>query len=113
WSDELMPNTTSGGILYVDTCAIVACPFSLHDALPILGLTLGVDQGITNRNKLTEAVLQNPETTKHKPTIGKEVFLGGFDAVYDCIGSEDSLDDALRVTRGRGKVTLVGCAGEL
>lgn len=78
-----------------------------------MGLTLGVDQGITNRKKLTEAVLQNPETTKHKPTIGKEVFLGGFDAVYDCIGSEDSLDDALRVTRGRGKVTLVGCAGEL
>src|SRR5699024_12036005 len=67
-----------------------------------MGLTLGVDQGITNRKKLTEAVLQNPETTKHKPTIGKEVFLGGFDTVYDCIGSEVSLDDALRMTRGRG-----------
>src|SRR5699024_4849887 len=78
-----------------------------------MGLTLGVDQGITNRKKLTEAVLQNPETTKHKPTIGKEEFLGGFDTVYDCIGSEVSLDDALRMTRGRGKVTLVGCAGEL
>ncbi|HLQ96801.1 MAG TPA: alcohol dehydrogenase catalytic domain-containing protein [Pseudogracilibacillus sp.] len=86
---------------------------SMLDYQKEMGLTLGVDQSITDRKKLEEAVLRNPETTKHKPTIGKDVFLGGFDAVYDCIGSETSLDDSLRMARGRGKVTLVGCAGEM
>ena len=51
--------------------------------------------------------------TRHKPLIGKDVFVGGFDAVYDCIGSPESLSDALSLSRGHGKITLVGCAGEI
>ncbi|WP_176446666.1 zinc-binding dehydrogenase [Lentibacillus sp. CBA3610] len=39
--------------------------------------------------------------------------MGGFDSIYDCIGSKESLDDSLRLARERGKVTLVGCAGEI
>ena len=46
--------------------------------------------------------------TRHKPLIGKDVFVGGFDAVYDCIGSPESFSDALSLSRGRGKITLVG-----
>src|SRR5690625_798486 len=78
-----------------------------------MGLTLGVDQGVTNRKELEEMMLQIPHTTKHKPVLGRNVFLGGFDAVYDCIGSKESIEDALSMARERGKVTLVGCAGEI
>ena len=79
-----------------------------------MGLTLGVNQGVTNLKELEHMMLQNiPNTTKHKPVVGRSVFMGGFDAVYDCIGSKESLNDAISMTRGRGKITLVGCAGEI
>ncbi len=78
-----------------------------------MGMRLGVDQGVTSLGELEDTILQIPNTTKHKPMLGRSVFVGGFDAVYDCIGSKESLNDALSMTRGRGKITLVGCAGEI
>lgn len=39
------------------------------------------------------------------------VLEAGFDVVYDCIGSEQTLDDATRMTRPRGTTVLVGTAG--
>ncbi|WP_373893580.1 zinc-dependent alcohol dehydrogenase [Virgibacillus natechei] len=78
-----------------------------------MGIKMGANEGFMNRDELEHAVLNMPETSKHKPVIGKEVFSGGFDSIYDCIGSKESLDDSLRMARERGKVTLVGCAGEI
>lgn len=78
-----------------------------------MGIKMGVNEGLMNREELELAVLSMSETSKHKPVIGREVFSGGFDSIYDCIGSKESLDDSLRMARERGKVTLVGCAGEI
>ncbi|MBW3561258.1 MAG: zinc-binding dehydrogenase [Actinobacteria bacterium] len=39
------------------------------------------------------------------------VLEAGFDVVYDCIGSDQTLDDATRMTRPRGTTVLVGTAG--
>jgi threonine dehydrogenase-like Zn-dependent dehydrogenase len=36
--------------------------------------------------------------------------VGGADIVYECVGNEGSIDDALRFTRGGGTVVLVGLA---
>ena len=36
---------------------------------------------------------------------------GGADVVYDCVGSEDSIADALAVVRPGGRVVLVGMPG--
>lgn len=77
------------------------------------GLKLGVDHGVTNMKDLTKVMLNIPNTTSHKPMIGNQVFAGGFDAVYDCVGSKESLEQSLDMVRERGKVTLVGCAGEI
>jgi len=46
-----------------------------------------------------------------KPTLGKLVVLGGADRVYECTGSDKSLDDANRLARSGGKVILVGLPG--
>lgn len=47
-----------------------------------------------------------------KPIIGKRVLSGGgVDFTYECVGSDDSIDDSLRLTRSRGKVVLVGVPG--
>lgn len=77
------------------------------------GLELGVDNGVTSTKELEKTMLQLPQTTHHKPLVGEQVYVGGFDAVYDCIGSEESLKTSLGMARERGKVTLVGCAGEI
>ncbi len=48
-----------------------------------------------------------------RPLLGRPVFSSGFDLVYDCVGSAQSLGDALRVTRPGGTLVLVGTAGPL
>jgi threonine dehydrogenase-like Zn-dependent dehydrogenase len=40
-----------------------------------------------------------------------ERLAGGADVVFDCVGSGDSLDTALRMTRPGGRIVLVGMAG--
>ena len=46
--------------------------------------------------------------TQHAPEIGRPTVLGGFDVVFDCVGSAQSLDYSLRFTRARGTTVLVG-----
>jgi L-iditol 2-dehydrogenase len=48
-----------------------------------------------------------------KPILGRPFLSGGFDRVYDCVGSHASIDDALRITRGGGTIVMVGAAGVL
>src|SRR5690625_3898626 len=107
-----------GMIAYTVIAAIrllgIDCHITQLSLLPYqkqMGLKLGVNEGLTSRRELEKTMLNMPETSRHKPELGRDVFVGGFDAVYDCIGSKESLDDTLRMTRERGKVTLVGCAG--
>lgn len=46
---------------------------------------------------------------KVMPTrFGHQAFIGGFDLVYDCVGSGQSLTDALKFARSGGTVVLVG-----
>ena len=47
-----------------------------------------------------------------KPIIGKRILYGGgVDVTYECVGSDDSVDDSLRLTRNHGRVVLVGVPG--
>jgi threonine dehydrogenase-like Zn-dependent dehydrogenase len=41
------------------------------------------------------------------------MLLGGFDRVLDCVGSGESIEQAITITRARGRVILVGMPGEL
>ncbi len=50
----------------------------------------------------------------YQPLVGPEVYSsGGFPLIFDCVGSEGSLEQALRYGAPRGRVVLLGCAGEL
>ena len=44
----------------------------------------------------------------YQPELGKPVLLGGVDVTFDCVASATTIDDALRFTRGQGRVILVG-----
>lgn len=49
----------------------------------------------------------------YKPTLGRPVTDWGFDVVFDCVGSRESIDDGLRATRQGGSFVLLGAAGEI
>jgi threonine dehydrogenase-like Zn-dependent dehydrogenase len=44
------------------------------------------------------------------PILGKPAPVGGADLIYECVGSDGSVDDALRLAAAGGKVVLVGLA---
>lgn len=50
---------------------------------------------------------------RHRPIDGDEVLTGGFDLVFDGVGSGASVDACLRVVAPRGRLVLLGTAGEL
>lgn len=47
----------------------------------------------------------------HDPELGKPTVIGGFDVVFDCVGSPASIDDAIRFTRAGGVMVLIGMPG--
>jgi L-iditol 2-dehydrogenase len=60
-----------------------------------------------------EAATQVTGAKRYKPIKGKPVYAGGFDWVFDAVGSARSVDESLRVAGPHGRVVMVGCAGEL
>lgn len=59
-----------------------------------------------------DAAVRIAGAKKYKPIKGKPTYAGGFDWVYDCVGSTSSVDDSLRVAGPRGHIVMVGCAAE-
>lgn len=47
----------------------------------------------------------------YQPVIGKPVLIGGADLVYECVGNNGSVDDALRLAAPGGKVIFLGSTG--
>jgi threonine dehydrogenase-like Zn-dependent dehydrogenase len=45
--------------------------------------------------------------------VGRELLLGGFDTVVDCVGSGPSIEAAVTATRPRGVVVLAGMPGQV
>ncbi len=84
-----------------------------YDFQKELALTLGADAAFTGRDAAVQAAKAMTTVKAHRPPIGPQVYMGGFDVVYDCVGSSSSVDDALRLTRSGGSIVLVGGAGEL
>lgn len=48
---------------------------------------------------------------RYDPELGKPVVLGGADRAFECIGSPGTIEDAVRLTRPGGEVSLVGMPG--
>ncbi|EGL82946.1 Alcohol dehydrogenase GroES domain protein [Caldalkalibacillus thermarum TA2.A1] len=76
-----------------------------------MSLKLGTDKVVQNKKELEEDLLTIPSTGKYQPLIGPSVYTGGYDVVYDCVGTRQTLHDAIHVTRDRGQIVLVGAAG--
>ncbi len=60
---------------------------------------------------LTQTQAAGTPALLHQPELGKPIVLGGVDCVLDCVGSSQSIDDAMRLTAPRGTLLLVGMPG--
>jgi threonine dehydrogenase-like Zn-dependent dehydrogenase len=73
-------------------------------------IRLGADEVVHPKETYTRL----PEllgTEVQKPELGKPVIMGGADKVLECVGSPATMEDAVRLTKPRGEVSLVGMPG--
>lgn len=50
-------------------------------------------------------------TEVYRPELGKLVVMGGAEKVFECVGAQGTMEDAVRLTEPGGEVTLVGMPG--
>jgi threonine dehydrogenase-like Zn-dependent dehydrogenase len=79
-----------------------------HQLQQELARALGADEIVPATSGSFAELCRQVGATRHQAEIGAPTVLGGFDAVFDCVGSPRSLDEALRLTRARGTTILVG-----
>jgi threonine dehydrogenase-like Zn-dependent dehydrogenase len=68
---------------------------------------LGADEVISADDPY-EATARITDAKLYVGAFNNRMLLGGFDVVYDCIGSAQSVQDSLRWARAGGTVVLVG-----
>ena len=86
---------------------LVLVPFQAE-----LARALGADDVIVaTAEDAFERVIALTGARRHKPIIGREVLTGGFAVSFDCVGTPDSLRDALAYTRSQGTIVMVGACG--
>ena len=119
-ADEKILIIGGGMIAYAVLAALRLLGFKNHVTqlllLPFqaeLAKQLGADEVLTPGPSLMEKVAQATGGQRHKPIIGPEVMLGGFPVVFDCIGSPESLRDALSYVNSHGTIVLAGNSGIL
>jgi threonine dehydrogenase-like Zn-dependent dehydrogenase len=71
------------------------------------GLRLRATAVFSTKRDFYVEVAERTGGTLFKPTLGKRVLEGGCDITFECVGTNDSTDDAIRLTRSGGTVVLV------
>lgn len=78
-----------------------------------LARKLGADVTVSPGDEARGALIDTGARA-YMPMVGGEVYAGGgYDMVFDCVGSPSSLTQSLRSTAARGEVVLLGCAGQV
>jgi len=73
------------------------------------GATRTVAPGDEARDALIDTGAQ-----AYMPIVGDEVYAdGGFPLIFDCVGSGQTIKQALRFAAVRGRIVLLGCAAEI
>ncbi|MGH7550188.1 MAG: zinc-binding dehydrogenase, partial [Gemmatimonadota bacterium] len=70
---------------------------------------LGADDVVPPENRPALGAAIGAEL--HEPELGPPTAVGGADLTFDCVGSGGTLDEAMRFTRPRGAVIVVGMPG--
>jgi threonine dehydrogenase-like Zn-dependent dehydrogenase len=74
---------------------------------------LGASDVVTPGDAARDALVRTGAQA-YMPIVGDEVYAGGgFPCVFDCVGSAESLDQAMRYASPRARIVLLGCAAKL
>jgi threonine dehydrogenase-like Zn-dependent dehydrogenase len=68
---------------------------------------LGADE-VVSGGKLYERLAARTGARYFRGYFGNEILLGGYDVVYDTVGNDRSINDALRWARGGGRAVILG-----
>ncbi len=71
----------------------------------------GADEVLESRDALFDWAASLPGADSFKPTLAPRLVEGGPSLVYDTVGSERTLADALALTREGGRIVVPGAAG--
>jgi len=78
-----------------------------------LARALGATHVVKPGGEAREALVETGARA-YQPIIGEEVFSGGgFPYLVDCVGSGESVAQALRFASPRGRVVILGCAAQV
>jgi threonine dehydrogenase-like Zn-dependent dehydrogenase len=72
---------------------------------------LGADVVIRGGRSMRSDLARELGVELHETELGPPTSLGGADVTFDCIANGRTLDDAMRFTRARGAVIVVGMPG--
>lgn len=75
--------------------------------------SLGASDVITPGDEARQSLIDTGSSA-YMPIIGDEVYAGGgFPLILDCVGSGQTIKQALRYASPRGKIVMLGCAAEI
>jgi threonine dehydrogenase-like Zn-dependent dehydrogenase len=116
-SDEVVVVQGAGtiGLLTVAAVQLLTPPRRLivvakHPVQRELALSLGTDQVVAPGEVFKRVRFATGARRLEGP--GRPVLLGGADLTFECTGTGGGLNDAVRYTRGGGRVVAVGMPGE-
>jgi threonine dehydrogenase-like Zn-dependent dehydrogenase len=75
-----------------------------------LALRLGADQVVSPAEAFQR--IRFATGARRLDGMDRPLLLGGADVTFDCVGRADSLNDAVRLTRGGGPLVVVGMPGQ-
>lgn len=73
-----------------------------------IAATLGADTVLLREKDLFGTAVKQTAAKKYSGPLNNTTVSGGFDIVYDCVGSRRTLNDGLRVSRAGGSLVMVG-----
>ena len=79
-----------------------------HPHQAVAARRLGADHVLTGKFDAYSMIAALTGARHYKGMLGNQMLVGGFDVVYDCVGSARTVEDALRWTRAGGAVVVVG-----
>jgi threonine dehydrogenase-like Zn-dependent dehydrogenase len=78
-----------------------------------LALALGASEIVRPGPEARQALV-GTGAMAYQPLSGGEVYSGGgFPVIYDCVGSRESLDQAIRFATPRGRIIVLGCSAQI
>ena len=82
-----------------------------HEAA--IARALGADRIVAPGSEARQALVDTG-AQGYMPIVGDEVFAGGgFPLIFDCVGSAQTLAQAIRFASPRGRLVMLGCAAEI